>query len=173
MSPHDSTKSATKKKTSKKHAVAALKAPRAASPASTKSTSLVWRSLGLTIQSLDAFREVVHAGIGVEAYEHFRRAIEVSNEDLARVLAIPQRTFDRRRSQGRLKPDESDRLARLSMLFEYAVKLFEGNQERAAQWFRTPKRALDNTSPLEFADTEPGAQEVRDLIGRLEHGVFS
>jgi uncharacterized protein (DUF2384 family) len=34
-------------------------------------------------------------------------------------------------------------------------------------------RALGGRSPLDFAQTEPGAREVENVIGRLEHGVFS
>ncbi|MBW1797126.1 MAG: DUF2384 domain-containing protein, partial [Deltaproteobacteria bacterium] len=36
-----------------------------------------------------------------------------------------------------------------------------------------PARALGGKTPLEYADTEPGAQEVDELLGRIEHGVFS
>jgi len=36
-----------------------------------------------------------------------------------------------------------------------------------------PNRALGNLSPLEMAATETGAREVENLMGRLEHGVFS
>jgi uncharacterized protein (DUF2384 family) len=37
----------------------------------------------------------------------------------------------------------------------------------------TPCEELDDTSPLDFSRTEIGAREVEDLIGRLEHGVFT
>jgi hypothetical protein len=40
-------------------------------------------------------------------------------------------------------------------------------------WFTSPKIPLDGKTPLECADTEIGAKEVEDLLGRLEHGVFS
>jgi uncharacterized protein (DUF2384 family) len=32
---------------------------------------------------------------------------------------------------------------------------------------------LGDVAPLEMAATETGAREVENLIGRLEHGVFS
>ena len=34
-------------------------------------------------------------------------------------------------------------------------------------------RALGGATPLDFAKTEPGAREVENVLGRLEHGVFS
>jgi putative toxin-antitoxin system antitoxin component (TIGR02293 family) len=40
-------------------------------------------------------------------------------------------------------------------------------------WLKSPQKALGGKTPLEYSDTEPGAREVEDLLGRLEHGVFS
>jgi len=79
----------------------------------------------------------------------------------------------RRKSEGRLKPDESDRLVRASRLFDKAVDLFEGDAPAATQWFKTSQPALAGQAPIQFARTEVGAREVEDLIGRLEHGVFT
>jgi uncharacterized protein (DUF2384 family) len=36
-----------------------------------------------------------------------------------------------------------------------------------------PRKAFGNQSPLDYSRTELGAREVENLIGRLEHGVFS
>ncbi len=35
-----------------------------------------------------------------------------------------------------------------------------------------PVRGLNNARPIDYARTDYGAREVRNLIGRLEHGVF-
>jgi len=36
-----------------------------------------------------------------------------------------------------------------------------------------PAQALGEATPFEYLVTEVGAGEVRRLIGRLEHGVYS
>lgn len=41
------------------------------------------------------------------------------------------------------------------------------------QWLQTPQPGLADQQPLAFARTEIGARAVEDLIGRLEHGVFT
>jgi Protein of unknown function (DUF2384) len=43
--------------------------------------------------------------------------------------------------------------------------------ERAREWLKSPQFALGGEIPLEYADTEPGAQIVEDLLGRIEHGT--
>jgi putative toxin-antitoxin system antitoxin component (TIGR02293 family) len=72
-----------------------------------------------------------------------------------------------------LAPEESERLLRISSVFEKAVELFDDDVASAVQWLTTPKKALDGEMPLRYARTEPGAREVEGLIGRLEYGVFS
>ena len=92
---------------------------------------------------------------------------------LAALIGIPERTLARRRSVGRLAPEESERLLRISNIFEKAVELFEGDADAAVQWLTTPKKALKGQEPLQYSRTEPGAREVENLIGRVEHGVFA
>lgn len=48
-----------------------------------------------------------------------------------------------------------------------------GNERDALHWLQTPKRALNNQIPLQLIETKGGQQEVLDLLGRIEHGVFS
>jgi putative toxin-antitoxin system antitoxin component (TIGR02293 family) len=40
-------------------------------------------------------------------------------------------------------------------------------------WLNSPNMALSWRAPLKLAETEQGARLVEDLIGRLEHGVYS
>ena len=131
------------------------------------------RSLGLRVKSREGFIRKIRAGLDVKALEYFSNIIELPDRELAQYADISARTLARRKQEGKLQADESDRVARISMLFDEAVDLFEDDEKRAAHWFRTPKKALGGASPIEYADTEPGVQEVRDLIGRIGHGVFA
>ena len=69
--------------------------------------------------------------------------------------------------------NESDQSGAFAQLLTEATELFEGDQSLALQWLLQPNPALGQRSPLDMAATKPGAGEVKDLIGRLEHGVFS
>ena len=40
------------------------------------------------------------------------------------------------------------------------------------RWLRSPALGLGGAVPLEFK-TEVGAREVENLLGRIEHGVYS
>ena len=61
---------------------------------------------------------------------------------------------------------------RISNLYDRAIEVL-GDQERAEAWLKKPNKALGMKTPLQYADTESGAREVENLLGRLEYGVFS
>jgi putative toxin-antitoxin system antitoxin component (TIGR02293 family) len=88
------------------------------------------------------------------------------------VVGIPERTLARRRLAGRFAADESERLLRISAVFEKAVELFEGDVAGAVTWLTRPTKDLGHQTPLKYSRSELGAREVESLIGRLEHGVF-
>lgn len=129
--------------------------------------------LGLRAENNLAVVEHVERGLQFNSVERLRQEMDLSAKDMAELLQIKFRTFLRRKEEGRLHPDESDRVIRASRLFGRALDLFDGNAEAAKSWLLGPQRALGGAVPLEIARTEVGAREVERLIGRLEQGVFT
>jgi putative toxin-antitoxin system antitoxin component (TIGR02293 family) len=130
-------------------------------------------SLGLKNRRTDDWIRELQRGLPFGALKSFADVTGWPVAEIASALEIPERTLARRRTAGRLAPDESERLFRLSRVFEKAVDLFEGNLSSATNWLSTPRQALSDQTPLAYARTELGAREVENLMGRLEHGVFS
>jgi putative toxin-antitoxin system antitoxin component (TIGR02293 family) len=131
------------------------------------------RLLGVRVRTAVELVAHVQRGFSYAAFERLQRALGMPAQELAECVQIPTRTLLRRRESGRLLPEESDRLLRVARVFQQAVELFEGDEGRARQWLNSPKRALGDHTPLDWMRTEAGAREVENLIGRLEHGVFS
>jgi putative toxin-antitoxin system antitoxin component (TIGR02293 family) len=129
--------------------------------------------LGIDAHDTLHVARLVRKGFPFWRLANFQKATELPWERISRFVAIPQRTLTRRQSQGRLGPEESDRIWRASAIFDMAVELFEGNAGQARRWLQTPQPALGGEIPLEFAATHVGAREVENLIGRLAHGVFT
>jgi putative toxin-antitoxin system antitoxin component (TIGR02293 family) len=130
-------------------------------------------SLGLRADDLRHLLPRLRAGLPYAALVRFQRTSQLPLERITRVARIPARTLARRKAGNKLTGPESERLLRLALVFEKAVGLFDGDAAAARQWLDTPAKALGGPTPLEAAETEVGARAVEDLIGRLEHGVFS
>ena len=116
--------------------------------------------------------EQVQGGLPVQELEVLRDSLDVSIEKLASKLGISNATLHRRKRQGRLGPAESDRVVRLARLVGKAAKVL-GGIEAARQWLNSPQFGLGGAVPLDYAETEIGAREVENLLGRVEYGVYS
>ena len=114
----------------------------------------------------------IRAGLPMVEFEGLQELLDLGAEALAGHLGISRSTLVRRRKSGRLDMQESDRLLRYARLFARAESALE-SAAGARQWLHAPARALGYVSPLEFAETEAGCREVENLLGRIEHGVFS
>jgi putative toxin-antitoxin system antitoxin component (TIGR02293 family) len=122
----------------------------------------------------DATRQVaqVRQGIPSAALPALAEMVGLPLPELGRVVGIPGRTLHRRLDGPVLKSDESDRVLRVVKLLDHVADVL-GSEQSARAWLREPNMALGRATPLSLMDTEAGAAEVRRLIGRLDHGVYS
>jgi putative toxin-antitoxin system antitoxin component (TIGR02293 family) len=155
----------------------AFHSKRSATPAAERRRPVSYRtrgaSLGLSALGTDELIRAVQRGFSFKSLEAFSAETGFAPVEIASIVGIPERTFARRKLSGRLSPDESERLLRVSTIFEKAVGLFEGDVPESLEWLTQPKKALGDKVPLSYARSELGAREVENLIGRLEHGVFT
>jgi len=114
----------------------------------------------------------LRVGLPVQELTDLQASLKVPMEKLAPRLGISKATLHRRKASGRLDPAESDRVMRFARLMGKAVEVLESD-DHARQWLTSPQFGLGGAVPLDYADTEAGAREVEDLLGRIEHGVYS
>jgi putative toxin-antitoxin system antitoxin component (TIGR02293 family) len=128
-------------------------------------------SIGLGASSTSELMKQIEQGFPFDTLLRLEENSGLSLSLLASIIGIPERTLVRRRAAGRIEPGESERLLRVSILFEKSVDLFKGDVTAAVDWLSSPKPALNNHPPLLYARTELGAREVEDLIGRVDGAV--
>ena len=113
------------------------------------------------------------AGLPVEEFDSLREMLGLPVELMAKKVGISTATLSRRRAKKEpLDRDHSDRLMRYARLYWLSVALFNGDLTTGRDWLTRSAPGLGGHTPLDFAETEMGAREVEDLLGRLEHGVY-
>ena len=117
--------------------------------------------------------KAIQKGLSWKTFVRFVDNIGLPAEQVADVLSIPPRTLARRKVEGRLKPDESDRLVRLARVFAKSLDLFHGDRESATLWLTDLNFALGKVAPLDYVRTGIGADEVEALVDRIQYGMFS
>jgi putative toxin-antitoxin system antitoxin component (TIGR02293 family) len=114
----------------------------------------------------------IKGGLHVRELNMLQNTLDMPMERLAPKLGISRATLHRRKAGGRLGPEESDRVARFARLIGKAIEVFQ-TEENARRWLKSPQVGLGGAVPLDYAETEIGAREVEDLLGRIEFGVYS
>jgi len=129
--------------------------------------------LGRPLARSGALAELVREGLPVKSLILLAERLDLRQVEIAEKIGIPLRTLTRRQaSNSRLTPAESDRTVRLAQVYTTAVETL-GDSEKAAEWLKTPNRALRGGRPLDQLDTDPGVREVEDVLGRIAYGVYS
>ena len=116
--------------------------------------------------------EQIRAGLSFRAVQNLQKALDLPMEKIASALGMSRATLHRRKLQGKIDREESEKLVRYRSLLKKAEEVF-GDAENARQWLTHPQRGLGNAMPLEFAKSELGAREVENLLGRIEYSVYS
>jgi len=129
--------------------------------------------LGKTVKKPDDLAALVREGLPATSVTVLAGRLDIGSTMLSEKLGIPLRTLSRRLSlRSRLTSTESDRMVRLARVFATAVEMI-GEEDKAVEWLQTPNRALGGKKPLDELDTDVGAREVEDLLGRIAYGVYS
>jgi putative toxin-antitoxin system antitoxin component (TIGR02293 family) len=130
------------------------------------------QSAGIRAKGLTEVMGLLNKGLPLSAFDRLSKSMGLSVIDLGRIAKISLRTIRRRKQEGKLTPEESERVYRIACVFDKALDVF-ADAGLAREWFKTPLIALGGKTPLDFCTVEVGAREVETLLGRIEHGVFS
>lgn len=128
-------------------------------------------SLGLRAADRVRLGERVHSGLPAAKVLALADQARWTKSQLFEWAHIPPANGHKRFREGRFTGHESERIARLAMLFDAARAMLR-DPDRATEWLTEPNTSLGGVAPIVAGGTEIGAAEVFDLVGRLRHGVF-
>ena len=123
------------------------------------------------VRSPEELKEWIREGLPFASLERVMERFGLSREEISSTLDLPPRTLARRKQERRLHRDESDRLFRLVRIAAQATETL--GDDPGKRWLHTPNRALGGQRPLDLLDTDLGSRQVEEVLGRIEHGVYS
>lgn len=122
-----------------------------------------------------AFDFIIHAnrGLSAEMISNFRKYFNLPLNETADILNISEPTIYRwTKENKKLDRNFSVQLFEVSSLFLYGIEVF-GAKDVFFKWLALPNTALGGLEPSLLVEVPGGISKVRDIIGRIEHGVFS
>lgn len=112
---------------------------------------------GLSKASVDAL--VGHLGISRKAFSE-------------NILDTSVKTLERKKDTDKLDKRTSSHVIEIAKVVEHAFEVF-GDEVLVKLWLSTPNRALNGIKPIDLFYIPTGLGMVDDILGRIEHGVYS
>ena len=113
-------------------------------------------------------------GVSVHKAERIRVRAGLEEELFSRILGYSKVHYKRLQKNPKtlLREVASNRLYRFAQILEHAIELYDGDEETALRWLKTPNPAFGNETPIEMLKSEVGADMVDRLITQLELGIL-
>jgi putative toxin-antitoxin system antitoxin component (TIGR02293 family) len=119
------------------------------------------------------FIYLAKAGVNVDVVNNFINYFNLSKAVAAQILDISEPTLYRwSKSKKNLEKNFSVKLFEIVDLFLLGEEVF-GTRNSFFTWMKLPNEALGGMEPMELIEIPGGVSKVRDVLGRIEYGVFS
>lgn len=127
-----------------------------------------------TPQHLTAFDKmnIVRHGISKKELEFLKDKTAMDYTMLAKALSVTRATLINKKRDQKFGVGLSEKIVGLADLYSYGFEVFE-DEDGFNQWMTKPNQALGGRIPYDLIDNQYGREEVKNLIGRIDYGVYS
>lgn len=116
--------------------------------------------------------ERLSLGISKKDLEILKLRTDLDYDELAKVLSVTRATLINKKGEEKFNITLSERIIGLADIYSYGYEVFE-NEEKFNQWMFRANPALGGKTPYEVCNNQFGREEVKNIIGRIDYGVYS
>jgi len=112
-------------------------------------------------------------GVPKNEYNSFIHIVfNYTDKEFAVIAGTSARTLSRLKPTQNIPQQAAEVTISLMRAYDKASKIF-GSQETAVKWLKSPNQILGGITPVQAMSSRFGAEEVMDILGRMEYGVYS
>jgi putative toxin-antitoxin system antitoxin component (TIGR02293 family) len=115
---------------------------------------------------------LIKKGISKKDLEHLKNTAALDYDQLAEALAVTRATLINKKGLEKFSSTISEKIVSLADIYSFGYEVFEDEQKFNA-WVFKPNQALGGQPPYTLLNNQFGREEIRNLIGRIAHGVYS
>ena len=116
--------------------------------------------------------KLIRQGVPMATFNNIMAKTRLSLTEMATIIHTSDRTLRRYEGSDYLSPEHSEKILEIAALYSMGEETF-GNMDTFNKWLNTTHRALGSVKPKDLLDTSIGIRWVMDMLGRIQHGVFS
>lgn len=115
---------------------------------------------------------IVRDGVTKKDLELLKDKADLDYTMLAKALAVTRATLINKKRSQKFGSALSEKILGMADLYSYGFEVFE-DEDRFNQWMSRPNKALGGQAPYDLIDNQFGREEVKNLIGRIDYGIYS
>ena len=118
-------------------------------------------------------RAMALSGVNKSEYNNIVHVIfKFTDKDFAIIAGTSARTLSRLKADQNIPQQAAEVTISLMRAYKRATEIF-GSEENAVKWLKTTNSVLGGITPVQALSSRFGAEEVMDILGRIEYGVYS
>jgi len=130
------------------------------------------KTRGIQIKSSRDYISLSRKGLSFRQLKEILKYTKLSMKQIGRMISVSERQLARYKDEKILKRDASAHLIQIVELYKKGYDVLE-NDDNFQIWMNSEIRSLGFQKPIDLLDTPFGIEEVKNILGRLEHGVYS
>jgi len=116
--------------------------------------------------------DIIREGISKKDLENLKEKSDLDYNQLSKVLSVARATLINKKGTAKFDMVLSERIVGVADIYSYGYEVFE-DENRFNEWIFRANKALGGQSPYDLLDNQYGREEVKNLIGRIDYGVYS
>jgi putative toxin-antitoxin system antitoxin component (TIGR02293 family) len=116
--------------------------------------------------------DIIREGISKKDLEHLKEKTELDYNQLSKVLSVARATLINKKGAAKFDMVLSERIVGVADIYSYGYEVFE-DENRFNEWIFRSNQSLGGQAPYDLLDNQYGREEVKNLIGRIDYGVYS
>lgn len=127
--------------------------------------------LGQTVNSDIDLIEITRKGLPKSVVATLSNILGISMEKMSSLIHLSHRTVQRKKDDELLNIYSTEQILEIAEVISRGIEVL-GTIEAFTSWLHKEIRVLNYQKPLDYLDTSYGTKLVKDILGRIEHGVY-
>ena len=115
---------------------------------------------------------MIREGISKKDLENLKEKAGFDYNQLSKVLSVARATLINKKGNDKFDISLSEKIVSVADIYSYGFEVFE-DENKFNDWIFRANKALGGQSPFNLLDSQYGREEIKNLIGRIDYGVYS
>ncbi len=116
--------------------------------------------------------ERVRYGLSKYDLVNLKSRTKLDYDMLSKALSVTRATLINKKGDQKFSSTLSERIIGLADIYSYGYNVFQ-DESKFNQWMFSANQALGGKMPYDVIDNIYGREEVKNIIGRIDYGVYS